>query len=95
VPETVERALMLHPAVAAAAVVGVPDERLGEVPVALIQLLPGAATPSLAGLEAHARKHVYATHVPVLFKIVTALPRTPSLKVDLAAVRALFAASTK
>jgi acyl-CoA synthetase (AMP-forming)/AMP-acid ligase II len=94
-PETVEKALMLHPAVAAASVVGIPDERLGEVPVALIQLSPGAAPPSSEELEAHARKHVYATHVPTLFKIAAALPRTPSLKVDLAAVRALFAHSAK
>jgi acyl-CoA synthetase (AMP-forming)/AMP-acid ligase II len=94
-PETVERALMLHPAVGAAAVVGLPDERLGEAPVAVIELREDLAQPSPAELEAHVRKHVYATHVPVQFKIVTALPRTPSLKVDLAAVRALFLASKK
>jgi long-chain acyl-CoA synthetase len=94
-PETVEQALMLHSAVAAAAVVGINDERLGQIPVALIQLRAGAEPPSAAELEAHARKHLYATHVPVHFKIVTELPRTPSLKVDLAAVRALFAHSTK
>jgi acyl-coenzyme A synthetase/AMP-(fatty) acid ligase len=95
VPETVERALLLHPGVAAAAVVGAPDDRLGEVPVALIQSNPGTTPPSSAELEAHARKHMYSTHVPVLFKFVTELPRTPSLKVDLAAVRALFRNSPK
>ena len=35
-PETIEQALMLHPAVAAAAVIGIADARLGEVPGAVI-----------------------------------------------------------
>src|SRR5690606_16516162 len=39
----VERCLEQHPAVAEAAVVGRPDERMGEVPVAAVRLRPGAA----------------------------------------------------
>jgi acyl-CoA synthetase (AMP-forming)/AMP-acid ligase II len=43
-PEEVEEALKLHPAVADAAVVGVPDERFGEAISAIVELHPGAHT---------------------------------------------------
>ena len=89
-PETIGRALVQHPKVAAAAVVGIKDERLGQAPVAAIQLVPGETELTEAELEAHLRKHVYATHIPVAYRFVESLPRTPSLKVDLPAVRALF-----
>ena len=42
-PAEVEEVLLGHPAVAVAQVVGVPDERLGEVPFAYVTLKPGAA----------------------------------------------------
>ncbi|WP_375397274.1 class I adenylate-forming enzyme family protein [uncultured Sphingomonas sp.] len=89
-PETIGRALMLHPAIAATAVVGIRDERLGQVPVAAIQLKPDAAQPTTEELDTHLRAHVYATHIPVAYRFVAALPRTPSMKVDLPAVAALF-----
>jgi long-chain acyl-CoA synthetase len=89
-PETIERALTTHPAVAAAAVVGVVDDRLGQVPAAVIQLKPGAAKPSIEALNRHLRDRVYATHIPTRYLFVDSLPRTPSMKVDQPAVRALF-----
>jgi long-chain acyl-CoA synthetase len=89
-PETIERALLLHDAVSAAAVLGIPDQRLGQVPAAAIQLKPGVARPSVADLEAHLRAHVYATHIPAAWRIVEELPRTPSLKIDRPGVRCLF-----
>lgn len=89
-PETIERALLLHPSVSAAAVVGIPDTRLGQVPAAAIQLKPGFAPPSLADLEAHVRVHVLATHVPVKWRFVEDLPRNRSMKTDRPAVRRLF-----
>jgi acyl-CoA synthetase (AMP-forming)/AMP-acid ligase II len=90
-PELVVEALRKHPAVAAAAVVGAPDARLGQTPVAAIELNPGVPRPSEAELEEHARRHLYTTHVPTKFLIVDALPRTPSLKVSTPGVLALFA----
>ncbi|MFC3174385.1 class I adenylate-forming enzyme family protein [Novosphingobium bradum] len=90
VPEVIERALLLHPGVAAAAVVGIPDPRLGEVPVAAIEPARGQPAPSPAELEAHLREQVYATHIPVDWRLVDELPRNRSVKTDLAAVRALF-----
>ncbi|MDB6159156.1 MAG: AMP-dependent synthetase [Gammaproteobacteria bacterium] len=89
-PETIERALLLHPSVSAAAVVGVPDTRLGQVPAAAIQLKPGFAPPTFADLEAHLRAHVLATHIPVKWRLVEDLPRNRSMKTDRPAVQRLF-----
>jgi long-chain acyl-CoA synthetase len=89
-PESVERALMLHPAVTEAAVTGIADPRLGQVPVALLRLKSRASAPTKESLDAHVRQHVLATHVPVNYLFVDDIPRTPSLKVDRSAVRRLF-----
>jgi len=89
-PETIERALLLHGAISAVAVLGLQDRRLGQVPAAAIQLKPGAVPPEVADLEAHLRGHIYATHIPTVWRIVDELPRTPSLKIDRPAVRRLF-----
>jgi acyl-coenzyme A synthetase/AMP-(fatty) acid ligase len=92
-PETIERALMLHPAVSAAAVTGLADKRLGQIPAAAIQLKPGVEPPTSAQLEEHLRSHVLATHIPVVWRFVEDLPRTPSLKVDRPALKRLFEAN--
>ena len=90
-PETIERALLLNPAVAMAAVTGIPDRRLGQVPVAAIVAKDGVDRPGFDALEAHLREHVLATHVPVAWRYVEALPRNLSMKIDRRAVAALFA----
>ena len=90
-PETIERALLLHPGVSAAAVIGLADKRLGQVPGALVQLAPDSPQTGAAELEAHLRDHVPATHIPVVWRFVDALPRTAmSFKVDRPAVRKLL-----
>ena len=89
-PETIERALLLHPAVAETAVVAVLDERVGEVPGAAVRLAAGAPRPSLEDLEAHLRQQVMATHIPVHWRIVADLPRNASMKIDRPGVKALF-----
>ncbi|HMN44115.1 MAG TPA: long-chain fatty acid--CoA ligase [Povalibacter sp.] len=89
-PETIERALLLHDAIAAAAVVGIDDRRLGQVPATVIECRPGVVPPAIAELEAHLRDQVLATHIPVHWRFVDALPRTPSFKIDRPALRALF-----
>jgi acyl-coenzyme A synthetase/AMP-(fatty) acid ligase len=92
VPEVIERALMSHPAVAVAAVVGRKDRRLGQVPAAMIQLDPNydGPAPDFAALEAHLRAQLPATHVPVDWKLVEAIPRTPSFKIDRVGIRKQF-----
>ncbi len=89
-PETIERALLLHPAISAAAVIALSDKRLGQVPAAAVQFKPGVAHLSIAELEAHLRGHVFATHIPAAWRIVDDLPRTPSMKIDRPALRKLF-----
>jgi long-chain acyl-CoA synthetase len=90
-PETIERALMLHPAISAAAAIGVDDARLGQVPAVAVQFRPGMKAEP-AELEAHLRRQLPATHVPVHWRFVQELPRTPSLKVERPALRRLFEA---
>ena len=75
-PEQVEEVLCLAPGVSAAAVVGVPDERLGEVPVAFVV---GDATDE--ELVALCREHLVPYKVPVAFERVDELPRTEVGKV--------------
>jgi long-chain acyl-CoA synthetase len=89
-PESIERALMQHPDIAEAAVTGIPDARLGQVPAAAIRLKPGVTRPRVAELESHLRDHLLATHIPAKWLFCKDLPRTPSLKIDRRALQALF-----
>jgi long-chain acyl-CoA synthetase len=89
-PDEVVDVLQQHPAVLEASVVGVPDRRLGQVPVAAVILRAGATAPSDAELGDWVRSKLIAYCAPVAFRIVEELPRTPSLKVSTPAVRALF-----
>jgi long-chain acyl-CoA synthetase len=89
-PEPLADVLRLHPAVRDAAVVGLPDARLGEVPVAAVELRDGVPAPSEAELFAHLRRHVPAFQVPVKIRIVAALPRNAMQKVVRTQVRELF-----
>ncbi|GAA3526959.1 AMP-binding protein [Amycolatopsis ultiminotia] len=81
-PETVKRALETHPAVREAAVAGLPDERLGAVPVAAVEVEPGQQAPSVAELIALCREHLTPYEVPVHIVALDELPRTPSNKVS-------------
>ena len=82
-PFEVESALIEHPAVAEAAVIGVPDERAGEIVKAYVMLNPGqnadeALRKSLLG---HARKRLGPAIAPREIVIVDDLPRTKSGKI--------------
>jgi acyl-CoA synthetase (AMP-forming)/AMP-acid ligase II len=90
-PDAVVKALEAHPAVLEASVVGLPDARLGQVPVAAYVLASGADEPSPAELAGFLRERLTPYQVPVKFLRVDELPRTPSLKVSMPAVRELFA----
>lgn len=89
-PETIEQALIAHDDVAAAVVVGIPDERLGKVPAALVQPVSPVRNLDPEALKDHVRQHLYATHVPTSIWVVDQIPRTPSLKIDRATARAVI-----
>jgi long-chain acyl-CoA synthetase len=88
-PDDVRTALEGHPAVAGAAVIGRPDERLGETPVAIVELRESAVTDS-DGLVEYLRTRLARYEIPTEITIVDAIPRTPSGKPDLAAIRQFF-----
>jgi long-chain acyl-CoA synthetase len=90
VPEKLCETLRLHPQVGEAAVVGVPDDRLGHVPVAIIEPKEGEM-PSVADLDNHMRSHLAAPQIPVHYFIVEKLPYTASTKVSLREVKELVA----
>jgi long-chain acyl-CoA synthetase len=89
-PETVRRVLISHPAVRDTCVVGVSDERLGQVPFAAIEVTPGMPVPSDDELKELVRQQLPVYNVPVAFTVVDQLPRNPALKVSLPAVAALY-----
>lgn len=76
-----------HPAVRGAAVIGVSDERLGETPVAMVEL-HGTATAAELFDFLHGRLARY--ELPTDIAIVETIPRTPSGKPDLGEVREHF-----
>jgi len=75
-PGQVEEVLLLSPGVREAAVVGLPDERLGEVPVAFV-----VGDASDVELDQLCREHLVAYKIPVAIRHVDALPRSEVGKV--------------
>ncbi len=75
-PKSIEEVLATHPAVAMCAAVGRPDPHAGEIPVAYVQLRPGAQA-SEAELLAHATAHISErAAIPKAVMILPALPVT-------------------
>ena len=79
-PEEIEATLCAHPEVAAARVSGRPHERVGAIPVAEIVPKDPASPPSVLSLNTHCRGALSRYKVPVEFKMVESLPKTPSGK---------------
>lgn len=77
-PDEVEEVLLAHPAVREVAVVGRPDDRLGQVPVAYLAITAEVSDDELASV---CRSQLAAYKVPVRFVRVDALPRTEVGKV--------------
>jgi long-chain acyl-CoA synthetase len=86
-PDQVEDVLRLDPGVAEVAVVGVPDERLGEVPVAFVVPARDGLAPTSDGLSGLCRAHLAPYKVPVRFEMVDALPRNEVGKVQRARLK--------
>jgi acyl-CoA synthetase (AMP-forming)/AMP-acid ligase II len=79
-PAEIEQVLAHHEAVAEAAVVGAPDERLGEVGRAVVVLRRGRSATA-ADLTAWCRERLANFKVPRAVEFVEALPRNASGKV--------------
>lgn len=79
-PREIEETLFLHPGVADAAVIGVPDQKWGERLLGFIVARTSHATTA-ADLEAHCRAALAAYKVPREFRFLDELPRNISGKV--------------
>ena len=88
-PREVEDVLSTHPAVASAAVVGVPDEKWGEAVRALVVLRAGASVHE-EELKALVRDKKGAVYTPKAIDFVDALPVTGLGKLDKKAIRAKY-----
>ncbi|MDO9434674.1 AMP-binding protein [Hydrogenophaga sp.] len=87
-PREIEDVLGLHPQVADAAVIGVPDGDMGAVPKAFVQLRAGADETALrTALDAHCRHHLSSIKVPRSFEFRAAIPRLDSGKLLRRALR--------
>ncbi|MFF9090559.1 class I adenylate-forming enzyme family protein [Streptomyces sp. NPDC014991] len=79
-PSEVERALMTHPAVRDAAVVGMPDEDYGEVPLAYVAPEPGTDV-SAAELLGHLARLLAPYKRPRRVEFIEQVPRNPAGKI--------------
>jgi long-chain acyl-CoA synthetase len=80
-PREIDEALMRHPAVLEAAAVGIPDPSYGQDILACVVLKPGARCDA-SELNAHCVVHLGRYKTPRAIRIVAALPKGPSGKVQ-------------
>ncbi|KUI05419.1 long-chain fatty acid--CoA ligase [Mycolicibacterium acapulense] len=89
----VENALAAHPAIAEVAVIGRPDDKWGEVPVAVVALgAPDQTDLDLRELDAFLDERLARYKHPKAVEVVDALPRNPAGKVLKTELRARFGA---
>jgi acyl-CoA synthetase (AMP-forming)/AMP-acid ligase II len=86
-PAEIEKILSAHPAIAQVAVIGVPDERMGEVGKAFVMLKPGQNSDGAAIIK-WSRENMANYKVPRFVEIVQSLPVNAAGKVQKFALRA-------
>jgi fatty-acyl-CoA synthase len=72
-PGEIEDTLLIHPAVAEAGVVGIPDDEWGETVAAAVVLEPGAE-PTVEELQAWVRDRLRSSRTPTVIRFVAELP---------------------
>jgi acyl-CoA synthetase (AMP-forming)/AMP-acid ligase II len=80
-PREIEDVLIGHEAISEIAVIGLPDERMGEEVVAVVRAAPGAEIDPVAWRE-FGRASLAAAKVPRRWFVVDAMPTTPSGKIQ-------------
>jgi long-chain acyl-CoA synthetase len=85
-PREIEEVLYAHPAILEAAVIGKPDERLGEEVVAVVALRPGHDV-SAGDIIAYTRERLAAYKYPREIRFMAELPKGPSGKILKSALR--------
>jgi fatty-acyl-CoA synthase/long-chain acyl-CoA synthetase len=88
----VENALAAHPKIAEVALIGVPDPKWGETPLAVVVAKHPADPPTGSELDEHCRERLAGYKRPRLLSLIEALPRNASGKVLKADLRASFSA---
>ena len=81
-PREIEEILFEHPKVAEVAVVGLPDERFGEIVAAFIRDVDPAGAASDEELRAYLRDHLAPQKTPALWYRVAEFPMTASGKIQ-------------
>ncbi len=90
-PAMVEAVIERHPGVLESAVAGLPDERLGEIPVAAIAVSAANGPVDTVALARSLRDDLAPYEIPRRFLTVTRIPRNDTGKPDRAAILAFFA----
>lgn len=88
-PDDVVRAMEAHPGVLEACVVGMPDPRLGQIPVAGF-IARASSEVDIDELRVFLRGKLAPYQVPVHLKQIIEFPRTPSMKVSQVEFKKLF-----
>ena len=78
-PAEIERVIEAHPVVTGAAVIGVPDERWGEVGKAIVEVKAGKSL-TLEELLDYLKDRIGKFKMPKYLEVVDELPRTPCVR---------------
>ena len=80
-PREIEEVIDVFDGVSASAVIGIPDEKNGEVPVAYIELEEDVETLDETGLKKYLKEHLANYKIPKKIHVIQSLPKNATGKV--------------